>query len=155
MFKLKGLAALVLIGLLVASTSVQAAVLSRTNFSKFAFAECPTSGTCTVNFGTVPAKHIYEIKSVSCYVAIGNAAGKVLYWYLTGYSSTKQYGRIHLQPVLLGTSTDSVTYNATSNALIVAPAAASIATTVSRDGSTPGAIPSVDCTISGVDVKLQ
>lgn len=133
------------------------AIVSRTNFSKFGQGNCSGIASCGVDFGVVPAKHIYEIRNVSCYFAIGNAAGRPLYLYFTAFKQVPQaqYGQIHMQPAFLGTSSNSVTFNATASALVRAPAGAQLAVSSTRDGSTAGDFPFMQCTISGVDIKLK
>jgi len=131
--------------------------LSRTSFTKFASNACPTSGNCFVDFGTVPgtARRRYEITSVSCYLSIGNVNGRVLYWYLYGLRNGELVGRIHLRATHLGATTNAVTYNATEQGLLVVPGGGTLGVSMARDGTTAGAVPNMDCTIGGYDVRLQ
>lgn len=138
--------------------SVAATELSRTPITIFGLGACPNAGTCSVDFGVVPgnARRRYEITHVSCYLSIGNTNGKVLYWYLHATRDGQIIGRIHLRPHLLGTVPNSVvTYNANEDGLVVVPGGGTLLVTMSRDASSIGGIPSIDCTISGYDVRLQ
>jgi hypothetical protein len=96
----------------------------------------------------------YEITFVSCYLSIGNPNGRVGYWYLNANRHGDVVGRIHLRSHFLGRSPDSVTYNASESGLLVVYGGGRIAVTNSRDWSTPGAVPFMDCTMSGYDVQL-
>ena len=127
-----------------------AAIVESTPFSTFGRNECPLSGGCFVEFETVPEGHIYDIHNVSCYFSISNLNARPLYLYFTAADVQSQYGRIHLQPTRLGVTTTVVTYNATANALVRAPAGARLIVNVDRDSSTPGGMPNIDCTISGM-----
>jgi hypothetical protein len=131
--------------------------VSRTPFSKFGSQNCPDSGSCSVDFGIVPGaiRVRYEITHVTCYLSIANANGRVGYWYLHVLKSGTILGRIHMRPNFLGTFTTSVTYNANEEGLVVAPGGSSMIVTMTRDSSTAGGIPNMDCTISGYDVRLQ
>jgi hypothetical protein len=135
--------------------SVHAAEVARQAFSKFKSAICVGSGSCSVDFGLVPANRRYEIRMVSCYLTIGNVNGKVLYWYLHANKGTQVLGRIHLRPQLLGTVPPSVTYNATEYGLLVVPQGGSMIVAMTRDSSTAGEVPGMDCTISGDNVVLR
>lgn len=141
-----------------ALTSGAHAEVSRQAFSKFRAADCAGGVSCTVDFGLVPAYHRYEIRMVSCYLSIGNVNGKVLYWYLhVRNRALNIVGRMHLRPQLLGTvpSAPAVTYNATEQGLVVAPAGGSMIVAMTRDASTAGEVPGMDCTIGGDDVTLR
>jgi hypothetical protein len=123
--------------------------VSRSLFSKFISKDCSATASCTADFGIVPARTVYEIKSVSCYVSIENVNGRVLYWYLHSSKNGSVIGRIHLRPTFLGKTSTSITYNATEQAYLRVPQGAAIFVTMTRDGTTAGAIPGMDCTISG------
>lgn len=137
------------------SAPSNAADLSRKPFSRWGQSFCAQSGNCDVNFGVVPASHAYEIKFVSCYLSIGNVNGKPLYWYLHVVKPGKDpVGRIHLRPNSLGTTTTEHTYNATENGFLRAPAGATMTVAMTRDTSTAGGIPFLECTMTGEDVTL-
>jgi hypothetical protein len=144
-------------GLLAFGTAAQSAEdVSTKAFSIFKQADCAPDNCGGVLFGEVPKNHRWEITSVSCYLANGNANGQVLYWYLTAFKAPdNQYGRIELRPQRLGVSGTNVTYNATEQGLIVAPAGASVSVSMTRDSTTPGGIPHQRCTIGGLDVKVR
>lgn len=137
------------------SEALAAKEVSRKPFSKFVGKSCAGSSSCTTDFGTVPQNFRFEITNVSCYLSIGNVNGKVLYWYFHSAKDAKVVGRIHLRPQLLGTSSTAVTYNANEQAHLVLPAGASMLVGMTRDSSTAGEIPNMDCTISGDKVKLK
>ena len=132
------------------------AELSRTAFSRYATEACPGIGTCEIDFGTVPggAKRRYEITHVSCSVVIGNAAGKVGFWFLHAFRNGQPIGNIHLRPHALGVFASGVRYSATEQANLIVRGGSQIVVVVSRDG-TSGNIPSTDCTMSGYDVTLE
>lgn len=129
--------------------------ISRTPFTKFASNGCPSSGGCDVSFGAVPNKRRFEIRTVSCYVSIGNVNGRVLYWYLQAAKNSEVLGRIHLRPQHLGTTSTAVTYNANEQAYLVLPAGTTMSVGMTRDSSTAGGITHFDCTISGDKVRLK
>jgi hypothetical protein len=132
----------------------QAEELSRRSFSQFRFAQCPGSASCSIDFGTVKANRLREINFVSCYLVIGAAEGRPLYWRFVGLSETGR-AQVELLPVRLGTSGNSATYNATQPAFIVVEAGSNMAVAVTRDSSTAGDIPFLQCTVSGYEAKLQ
>jgi len=132
----------------------EAAEVSRRTFSIHKSTECSTSPSCFLDFGAVPAKHRYEITNVSCYLVIGNVNGRVLYWQLSGIRNGVHRGRIHLRAHFLGTSSSAVHYNATEQGLIVAPAGTQLTVSMTRDSSTAGGIPHMNCTIGGQDITL-
>lgn len=148
--------ALLLAVICLASQPSYAAEISRKSFTKFGTGACPLSGGCNVDFGTVPANHIYEVTSVSCYLSIENVNGRVLYWYLYALKSgASVLGRIHLRPTSLGTTSTAHTYSATETTMLRVPSGASIGVSMTRDGSTAGGVPNIDCTIGGADVRVD
>jgi len=138
--------------------SVAATEISRTPITIFGTGACPTEGNCGVDFGTVPGhdRRRYEITHVSCYLSISNPNAKILYWFLHASIGGAAIGRIHLRPHLLGTIPNStVTYNANEDGLLVVPGGGILTVAMTRDASSAGGIPNIDCTISGYDVRLQ
>ncbi len=153
-------ATLVAAGVIVGTFQPQAASgaeRSRVAFSKFAFNSCPASGSCFVDFGTVPGsgKRRYEITSVTCYLIIANVNGRPLYWYLYAERNQEAVGRIHLRPTFLGTTSTERTYHATEQGMVVVQGGGTIGVSVTRDTSTAGAINGLQCSIGGYDVRLE
>jgi hypothetical protein len=123
------------------------------DFSKFVYNNCPLSSYCAVDFGTVPANKVFEIKSVSCYAGQDNTSGSILYWYFTAYNQPAQYGQIHLRPTKLGISNTTLTWNATETGIVRAPAGAHLQ--VALQGASAGAIAHLQCTIGGALFAVQ
>ncbi len=123
------------------------------DFSKYGASYCPNSSYCQISFGTVPASRVYEIKSVSCYAGQDNVNGSILYWYFSAVAQPTQYGQIHLRPTRLGISTNTLTWNATENALVRAPAGANLYAVLQGAGA--GGISSLQCTIAGEIYSVQ
>jgi hypothetical protein len=152
--------ALVVAGVIIGTFQPQtarAAELLRVAFSKFVFNNCPASGSCSVDFGTVPGggKRRYEITSVTCYLIIANINGRPLYWYLYALRNGQQVGRIHLRPTFMGTTPTERTYHATEQGLVVVQGGGTIGVTMTRDTSTAGGINGLQCSIGGYDVRLE
>lgn len=144
--------------LLVATPGFASTEVSREPFVKFAYNNCPTDGSCGINFGVVPGggKHRYEVTNVSCYVSITNSSARVLRWSLYAQKNGANVAQIFLRPTLLGTVPGSaITYDATEQTFFPAYGGTSLGIDMSRDASTAGAIETLQCTISGYDVRLQ
>jgi hypothetical protein len=148
----------VVVGVLAATASTPRAnaaeEVKRVEFSKFISANCSTSPSCEADFGIVPNQRAWLIKSVSCHLVIGNQNGKPIYWFLTAVKGNT-VGRINLRPVSLGTDSTDHTYNATEQGYLRVSQKTEVAIEVGRDGSTPGNIPTMQCSIAGDDIVLQ
>jgi hypothetical protein len=145
-----GIFALLFAALLPLASEARAASVP---FARWASKACPTSGDCAISFPAVPAARMWIIRYVSCYTAIGNVDGKILYMYLyANRKSGKRVGEIHLRPTSLGTSASDRTYNATETAYLPVPGGSTLGVTMTRDSSTAGDIPFLQCTIGGDSV---
>jgi hypothetical protein len=127
----------------------------RVEFTKFVSNSCPASGSCFVDFGTVPADRAWLIRYVSCYLIIGNQNGRPLYWYLYAVRNGNVIGRIHLRPAELGATSTERTFNATEQGYMKVPFGSTVGLSVTRDSSTAGAINGIQCSIGGDNIVLQ
>lgn len=150
---------LVLCGLALGATTLDANAaqeVRRAEFSLWKSANCPGNTSCAVSFGTVPALRAWLIKYVSCYTAVGDVNGKILYWYLyANHANGTRVGEIHLRPTSLGISGPARTYNATEQGYLRVPAGGIVGATMTRDASTPGETPFLNCTIGGDNIVYQ
>jgi hypothetical protein len=119
-------------------------------FARYAHADCSGIASCGVTFPAVPATRMWIVRYVSCYTAVGNANGKILYMFF--YANRKngdRVGEIHLRPASLGTGGSDHTYNATETAYLPLPGGSTMGVGMTRDSSTPGDTPFLNCTIGG------
>jgi hypothetical protein len=119
-------------------------------FTRYANQDCTGATSCSVSFPAVPAGRMWIIRSVSCYTAVGNANGRILYmFFYANRANGKRVGEIHLRPTSLGTDSTNHTYNATETAYLPLPSGSIIGVGMTRDSSTPGDTPFLNCTIGG------
>jgi hypothetical protein len=132
-----------------------ATVVSNTPFTRYASNSCTFGQTCKVAFFTVPAKHIYDIRFVSCFANITSLNAHVQDWELSIMKDQLTVlGNVYLRPTLMGHGTSTTTFQATENAYVRANPGNIVSVSISRDDS-GGNIYGINCTIGGDHLVLQ